>query len=258
MLPSFANFLARRGISQRVETYSAKKMAWVTPSRWLSNLAMTSKPLRGETVHTIPNGIDLAVFHPAAKAKAKLDLGLPLDRPIVLFGAASSTTDPRKGFDLLLAALTEMYRLYPNQMLSLAVFGNGPETSQVSTFPYKINYLGQFSEDSKLASIYAAADVFVAPSRQENLANTVVESLGVGTPVVAFDIGGMPDMIEHLKNGFLARPFDSTDMARGISWVIDKARNPELQKAARKTAETLFSAERQADSFRKLYHSLLV
>ena len=83
-------------------------------------------------------------------------------------------------------------------------------------FETTIHYTGRLNGSKAMANAYAAADVFVTPSQQDNLPNTVVESLACGTPVVAFQIGGMPDLIQHLHNGYLAKFQDLIDLQNGI------------------------------------------
>jgi glycosyltransferase involved in cell wall biosynthesis len=108
-----------------------------------------------------------------------------------------------------------------------------------------------------MSIIYNAADVFVAPSRMENLANTVLESLASGTPVVAFDVGGMPDLIEHKRNGFLAAPFDTVQLAEGIRWAIDQRENNVIREMSRNRIVEEFSLEKEIDQYIDLYDKLI-
>jgi glycosyltransferase involved in cell wall biosynthesis len=106
--------------------------------------------------------------------------------------------------------------------------------------------------------LYSAADVVVAPSMQENLSNTVMESLACGTPVVAFDIGGMPDMIDHQTNGYLATPFESNDLAAGMMWVLEnEGRREMLSQRARQTVEERYTLKTVANRYLVLYQSIL-
>ena len=121
-----------------------------------------------------------------------------------------------------------------------------------------MHYLGRLHDDVSLALLYSAADVMVTPSRQDNLPNMVVESLACGTPVVAFDIGGMPDMIEHQINGYLAKPFNISDLAAGIDWVLsDDKRHKDLCLKAREKAVACFDIEKVAGQYAELYREVL-
>ncbi len=138
----------------------------------------------------------------------------------------------------------------------MLVFG-GDEPESPPTTGLDAKYLGRASDES-LIRLYSAADVFVCPSMEENFGQTALESLACGTPVVAFDIGGLPDMVEHERNGYLARPFSTDDLANGISWIFeDDYRRRGLSEAARKKVEQVFAIEKIAHRYASLYQELL-
>ena len=232
-------------------------MTIVTPSRWLAECAQSSSLLESFRTEVIPYGLNLDVYKPIDTDMARGLLNLPRNIPLVLFGAANSTSNPRKGFDLLLRALNRLEVKQSTELMELVVFG-ASSAEEGSALPFPTHYLGSFSDDVALALLYSAADVFVAPSREDNLPLTVQESLACGTPVVAFDIGGMEDMIEHQLNGYLARSFDADDLAYGISWCLSgNDRRAQLSVAARSVAEEQFSSERQAKAYMELYREIL-
>jgi glycosyltransferase involved in cell wall biosynthesis len=100
-------------------------------------------------------------------------------------------------------------------------------------------------------------DVFVAPSIQDNLPNTVMEAMACGTPSIAFNIGGMPDMIDHKQNGYLAEPFDEADFAHGIRWILaDEQRYHTLAAQARLDAEIRFDLKKIAARYAALYEEI--
>jgi len=122
----------------------------------------------------------------------------------------------------------------------------------------KVHYMGHLHDEISQILLYSAADVLVAPSMQENLSNAVMESLACGTPVVAFDIGGMPDMIDHQVNGYLARPFEPDDLADGIMWVLEnKDRHSMLSQSARQTVVERYTLQAVANRYLTLYQSIL-
>ena len=245
-------------------TWLRKRMSWtnldmtiVTPSRWLAKCVQSSSLLESFRTEVIPYGLDLDVYRPIDTEQARNLLNLPQNITLVLFGAVNSTSNPRKGFDLLLRALNRLEVKQSTKTVELAIFGaSSPEEG--SELPLPTHYLGSFSDDVALRLLYSAADVFVAPSREDNLPLTVQESLACGTPVVAFDIGGMEDMIEHEMNGYLAKSFDAEDLAHGISWCISgNDRRVQLSAEARRVAEEQFSSERQAKAYMELYREIL-
>jgi glycosyltransferase involved in cell wall biosynthesis len=123
---------------------------------------------------------------------------------------------------------------------------------------FKTNYFGRLNDDISLSLLYAAADLFVAPSLEDNLPNTVIEALACGTPCVAFNIGGMPDPIEHQENGYLAKPFEIEDFTRGIAWVLEnQQRHQKLCQMARQKIELEFSLELQVQRYLSLFAEIL-
>lgn len=194
--------------------YERSFVTFVGCSRWISDCARKSailSPAQRAAVTTVPNPIDTEVFYAEDKKNAREKLKLPQDKKLVLFGAMSSDSDPRKGYPLLLEAL----RLLDAQDYAAVIFGNGAEF-RAAELPVPCYALGRIADDAVLRAVYSAADVFCAPSVQENLSNSVMESLACGTPVVAFGIGGMADLIDDGKDGFLAPAFDTAAYAEGI------------------------------------------
>jgi len=203
----------------------------------------------------IPNAINIHVWKPCDSTLARQLLNLPPDVPLLLFGAMYGAVDPRKGFDLLKAALGHLRGQIPG--LELVVFGQlTPQDSDDLGFP--IHYMGHLHDDVSLILLYSAANAMVIPSRQDNLPNTGVESFACGTPVVGFRVCGLPDIVEHQKTGYLANAFDTIDLASGLQWVLeDPARNASLGKAARVRALRLWSDEVVAPQYLDVYQRAL-
>jgi glycosyltransferase involved in cell wall biosynthesis len=240
---------------RKAKTFKDLDLTIVTPSRWLGECAKSSALFNRNQVESIPNGLDTQVYRPINKATAREALRLPQDKQLILFGSLKATSDKRKGFHLLQAALQQLSHSGLNKSADLVVFGDR-EPSNPPDFGFKVHYLGSFSDDLSLAFVYSAADVFVLPSVQENLANTVMEALACGTPCLAFDIGGMPDMIEHQKNGYLAKPFNIDDLAQGISSILKSPSYQLLSEHARKTVLEKFSLEIQAKNYASLFSKI--
>lgn len=241
---------------------SRKRKAWrelnltiACPSKWLADCAQKSELLHDFRTEVIPNGIDLDRFRPSPKTEARMALSINPDKKIVLFGAMSPTDDSRKGFAQLQAALQILARKTID--VSLVIFGAPqPDTSPEDILPTQ--YTGKLESDQELAYLYSAANVFVAPSAQDNLPNTIMEALACGTPCVAFRVGGIPDMIDHKNNGYLAAPGDSADLARGIDWVLeDTHRWNQLSENARSTAVENYNLANIAGKYKNLYSEIL-
>jgi glycosyltransferase involved in cell wall biosynthesis len=243
--------------------WGRKRRAWkdlrptvVAPSRWLAGCARASSLFRDARVEVIPNGLDLGRFKPVHKGFAREVLGLPPDRKLVLFGGKNCSDDRNKGLHLLATALRILKDGGKGRDAELVVFGSTTSTI-LSRAGVAARYQGFLHDDASLALLYAAADVFVAPSIQENLPYTVMEAMACGTPCVAFEQGGLPELIEHTRTGFLARAFEPEDLAHGIAWVLeDGERWRTLSARAREKTEREFEAASVARRYVELYREL--
>ncbi len=224
----------------------------VTPSQWLAQCARESVLFGHVPIEVIPNGIDHELFKPVDKNVARDILGLTKEKKLILFGAGNATTDKRKGFHLLKLAIDALENMQDRDRYELVVFG--ADSGGEQAFKTKVHYLGNLHDQISLAVAYSAVDVFVAPSLQDNLPNTVLEALSCATPVVAFNTGGMPDMIDHEKNGYLACAFEPEDLACGMNWVLEnETRWHQLSKQARATVVNNFTLAHQARRYTDLY-----
>ncbi len=244
--------------------WQRKSQAWknvpltiVTPSKWLAKCASSSSLFRNLRVEVIPNGLDLQRYKPVNRQIVREILNLPQNKQLVMFGAIKATSNRRKGYHFLRAALRSLCQLGWQDKIELIVVGSSQPDNQES-WEFKTHYLGKLSDDISLAQVYAAADVLVAPSLQDNLPNTVVEAIACGTPCAAFKIGGIPEIIEHQQNGYLVQPFEVEDLAKGIAWILEsKERHHKLCVQAREKAEQEFSQELQARCYASLYTDIL-
>jgi glycosyltransferase involved in cell wall biosynthesis len=219
-------------------------------SRWITESAKKSSLFRDKKIITLPNPIDTTVFVPQNKQAARELWNLPKNKKLILFGAMSSTTDPRKGFYELIQSLQKLQR----DDIEFIVFGSN-ETIKHLALP--VHNIGYIHDDERLASLYSAADVMIVPSLQENLSNAIMESLACGTPVVAFDIGGNSDMVDHKVNGYLATPFDATDLANGIQWVLDTKNYDELCHNSHEKVVLEFDSNQIVSNYIDLYAKVL-
>jgi glycosyltransferase involved in cell wall biosynthesis len=250
-----------RDLSRQV--WARKQKSWrnvpvvvVATSYWLAEMARSSSLFKDKRIEVIPNGIDTNKYQPLDKRVARDACGLPQDKKLVLFSAFNVVTDKRKGNQFFVPALRKMAEEGWGENTELVVIGASlPENPP--DLGLKVHYMGHLSDEISQVLLYAAADVTVAPSMQENLSNTVMESLSCGTPVVAFNIGGMPDMINHQQNGYLATPFEKDELAAGIMWVLeDNVRHDTLSQRARQTVLERYSLKLVAHRYLALYESI--
>lgn len=245
-----ADDLSHKLMLRKARAFANLDLTIVTPSRWLGDMVSKSSLFSGRRIKVIPNGLDTGAFKPIDRSAARSYFGVSNDHPIILFGT-HWLSDPRKGGDLLSKALAIL-----GIQCTLLTFGEGK--LQLENAPLvTVRSLGSFSDNASLALAYSAADVFLCPSREDNLPNTVAEALACGTPCVAFDINGLSDMIEHQKTGWLAKPFDTVDLAAGIKWLVTHAHQEHLRNAAREKAVSDYSMATMTARYSALYSELL-
>ena len=255
-----------RGLDLNHLTWQRKRQAWqkpiniVCPSYWLAECARHSLLMKEWPITVIPNPLDLDRWSPFDQTQARKVFNLPLDSPLVLFGAISGTKDPRKGSDLLQSALHSLKAQVadtPLSSLELVVFGQSRPQPEPD-FGFPVHYMGHLHDDISLRLLYAAADVMVVPSRLDNLPNTGLEAQACGTPVVAFRHSGLTDVVTEGVTGLLADPFEPQSLAQSILTVI---RDPDYQKqlgaAARNKAERQWAPTVVAKQYAELYQSIL-
>ena len=240
-----------------------KRRAWrrlgihlVAPSRWIAQRAAESPLLGRQPLEQIANGLDLERFRPLNRAMARCILGLPQEPWLVLFGAVKAADDRRKGMRELIRALAQLPPTIDGRRVEAVVFGAAAPPGQ-APLPLPSHWLGRLHDEVSVALLYAACDVFVLPSAEDNLPNTVMEALACGTPCVAFAVGGVPEMVTAERSGYLARPADTADLAAGIAWVLgDGTRWRQLCLAARQDAFARYRdtvvARRHLDLYRRI------
>ena len=233
------------------ETFLRKKRHWryprhvICPSQWMADQVRASQLTKDWAVHVIPNPIDTAVWAPIPRVRARKALGLPGRDLIVLFGAGGGTRDHHKGSDLFLEALVILQSLLQEtgdkRHLRGVIFGDDGAETRDSDVP--LAFLGRLG-DEDLARAYSSANVMVVPSRIDNLPSTAVEAHACATPVAAFRVGGLPDIVDDTVTGRLAAPEDPHDLARAIAWIVeDPSREKALGLAARNRAVALWNPE---------------
>ena len=249
------NDLSRRIWRRKHEAWNNLLLTIVCPSKWLAERAGASSLFKGRRIVIIPNGIDTVRYSPGDRLAARRQLGLPENRSILLYGANHAISDKNKGLDLLLAAL----RLIDDKQLQdteLVVFGEDTKATLQDSRLHIRNF-GTIHDEERLLLLYRAADIFVAPSRQENLPNMVMEAMSCGTPCVAFAVGGIPDLITHDETGYLARPFEIEDLAQGLSrLILDEDRRASMSLQSREWIENNVSMSKIVTLYQDLYREL--
>ena len=245
--------LDQKVYNQKLKAYRRiNDLAIVTPSRWLYEKARLSEMFMGKRVEYIATGHDLSVFKPRDYLASRKLLGIDPSKKVILL-AGMDLGDPRKGLDLLVDAIARVQM----EDILLVTVGDCPAIGEnIEHLP-----LGIVSNKEWLSTIYSVANVFVAPSREDNLPNTLIEAMACGVPSVAFDIGGMPDLISNGVTGYIAEPFKKESLSKCISWVLAQDRFDEVWRRmswnCRYAALESFDIVKQTRKFITLYEELL-
>lgn len=249
--------LARRVFDRKRAIYNGKALAFVGCSRWIADLARKSPLTQGHLVTNVPNAIDTDMFTPMDQAAARERYGLPADKRLLLFGA-QRITDERKGFRYLKEACEHLMQNHPDLASEMGVVVLGGDAQAVkSALPLPVYTVGYLNNEAEIAQLYNAVDLFVTPSLQDNLPNTIVEAMACGTPCVGFHVGGIPEMISHEQDGYVARYKDSNDFAHGIAWCLDDNRLATLRQQARAAALATYAEPIAARNYQQVYRTLL-
>jgi glycosyltransferase involved in cell wall biosynthesis len=246
--------LSRRIWQRKKKAYGKvgfRRLHLVAPSRWMAKEIGRSTLLRDLPITIIPNGLDADVFVPKDRQGLRTALNIRQDARVVLF-ISDSVAKQRKGFNLLAEALLGIEAV---DNLLLVSIGSGKPV-----IPSNINnlHLGSIQSEFLMSVALNTADVFVIPSLQDNLPNTVLEAMACGIPVVGFDTGGIPDMVRHGETGLLAPVGDVRALREAISRCLrDRDKCEVMGVNGRKVVEREYTLEVQAKRYIALYEQIL-
>lgn len=247
------NDLSKRVFNRKQKTFSKiENMTIVGLSKWLNECSKSSMLLKDKNHINLSNPIDTTIFKPFNKDQSRELWNLPKDKRLVLFGANSATSDINKGFKELSEALHKL----KDKNIEFVVFGSSePKKSQ--KFGFKTHYMGHLHDDVSLVTLYSAVDVMIVPSLQEAFGQTASEAMSCGTPIVAFGHTGLLDIVDHKVNGYLAKSFDTSDLAYGIEWILYNVGYKELCQNAREKVLREFDSVIVSKKYIELYEKVL-
>lgn len=249
--------LSTRIFNRKRKLYQGSGIHFVTCSKWLGEQARQSAVLSGLQVHTIPNPIDTHVFCPQDKQAARLRAHLPAGKRVILF-VSQRVTLQRKGIAYLTEAISMLADQHPEMVHDtvVAILGGHAE-EVVEQLRLPAIPLGYVSDERQIVDIYNSADVFVLPSLDDNLPNTIMEAMACGVPSVGFKVGGIPEMIDHQKNGYVAKYKDAADLAAGLHWVLREADHDALRRQAVAKVRSSYSQRTVAMHYIEVYNQAL-
>ena len=243
--------------NQKQKILDEHHISFVACSKWLEGEAQKSALLKGQHICSIPNPIDPHIYQPQNKQESRKRLNLPHDKRIILF-VSQRVTDSRKGMAYFTDAISHIAEQHPElrEHTVIAILGGHSEdvAPQLALPVYPLGYV---NDEKRIVDVYNAADVFVLPSLEDNLPNTIMEAMACGVPCVGFRVGGIPEMIDHQQNGYVARFRDAEDLATGISWVLNHADYAQLSHQAVHKVNISYSQRSVASKYIEVYNQAM-
>ena len=248
--------LSNKVFLQKKELYNNSSIVFVTCSQWLKEQAEKSALLDKHTVINIPNPININLFKPRNKQEARTRCNFPADKRIILFGAAKPT-DKRKGVDYFIESCNLLVQKHPElkDRIGIAIYGKQSEQI-VPLLPFETYDLKYISSEKELVNVYNAIDLYATPSLEENLPNTIMEAMACGVPCVGFNVGGIPEMIDHLHNGYVAEYKSAEDFANGIYWTLTEGEYDMLSEEASRKVTACYSEGTIAKKYIEVYNKI--
>ena len=249
--------LSHQTFKKKKELYQLSPITFITCSQWLKERAGQSTLLDQHPIVHIPNPIKTNLFTPRNKVEARQKCNLPTDKKLILFGSVK-ITDKRKGIDYFIESCKILAEKHPKLVNNLGVAVYGKESEQLkSLVPFQVYALDYISNEKELVNVYNAVDLFVTPSLEENLPNTIMEAMACGIPCVGFNVGGIPEMIDHLHNGYVAEYKSAEDFANGIHWTLSESEYQSLSEEARRKVTSSYSESTIAKKYIEVYNKII-
>ena len=249
--------LSHQTFKKKKELYQLSPITFITCSQWLKERAGQSALLEQHPIVHIPNPIKTNLFTPRNKVEARQKCNLPTNKKLILFGSVK-ITDKRKGIDYFIESCKILAEKHPELVNNLGVAVYGKESEQLkSLVPFQVYALDYISNEKELVNVYNAVDLYVTPSLEENLPNTIMEAMACGIPCVGFNVGGIPEVIDHLHNGYVADYKSAEDFANGIHWTLSESEYQSLSEEARRKVTSSYSESTIAKKYIEVYNKII-
>ena len=243
-------------LKEKKRIYSESNITIVTPSKWLYNLAIQSPVFEGKKIIHIPNGINLDIFYPREKLAIRKELNIPLNSKVLIFGAEKVSTGNYKGGSGLINIL-KILDSKLDEKIQLIIFGKSELKQQFEAKNFEINEIGYVYDEELLAKYLSAADIFIYPTKADNLPNALIEATACGTPSITYDVGGCKEIIEDGINGNLIPAFDEDSFVDKVIEILNNDPTNKLKNSCRKIAEENFNIYLMAERYNTIFKLLL-
>lgn len=243
-------------VKKKKKLFQGGRITVVSPSSWMDHNVLRSSVLKDYPHYVIPNALDITLFKKKDKNILRKKYNISEKTIVLAYGAVNSTSTPYKGYKQLLEALEIFEKEYNREKkIEALVFGSEKKETK-DDINIKVKYTGYLNQ-AQMVEIYNCADIYIVPSLEDSFNYTVAESLACETPVVAFSTGGIVDIIDHMKCGYLAEYNNPRSLAEGIIWVLENNENNVLGRAGRKKVQEKYSEEVIGKQFKELYQNLM-
>lgn len=236
--------------NKKSKIYKSSRFNVVTPSKWLAKKVREST-LKNKPLSVIHNGIDTSTFRPYNKQESRQSLDLPLDKRIVLIVAKGGASNPWKGGNYALEVI-QAFKGHSGAFF-VDLGGNQGQNSP------DLRTVGYIADSDTLARYYSAADMLLYPSVADNCPLVVLEAMACGLPVVSFDTGGIPELVEHKTNGYIAEYRNTKDLETGMNYLLNLPPQ-EIEKMKQYSVDKInsgFSIEKMTDQYLEIYQNLI-
>ncbi|NDV60030.1 glycosyltransferase family 4 protein [Bacteroides sp. 519] len=249
--------LSTKVFNKKKKILAHNSITFIGCSKWIAAKASESSLTINQQVLSIPNPINTNLFKPSNKLEARKLCNLPQHAKLILFGSVK-IRDKRKGVDYFVDSCKILASKYPElcQSLGIVVFGHHSSDLQ-ERIPFKIYPMEYVKSEHELISIYNSVDLYVTPSLEDNLPNTIMEAMACGIPCVGFQVGGIPEMIDHLHNGYIAEYKSADDLANGIHWVLEESDYKQLSEEAVRKVINNYSERTIAKKYIEIYNKVI-
>lgn len=240
--------------NKKRDIYNNIDVSIITPSLWLKRKVENSI-LKNKNISLVHNGVDnTTIFKPYDKKLSRIKLGLPIDKKIMLFSGYGGKNNAWKGWKYI-EKIISFYKNDPN-IIFICIGGKNSKQELPNS---KIIFIDYTDDEALIAKCYSAVDILLFPSIAENMPLTILEAMACGIPAVSFDVGGVKEIIDHKKDGYIANYCDISDLISGTEFMLNRSEREiiEMSKNAVEKIKNKFNLANMTDEYINIYQDIL-